>query len=91
MTEHCRSLGIVHLCCFPDASAALGASLPGDVVAIPPGVHSVEELGELEEGGTVVCIGEEPAQVFYQFRSSEDDQAVADKVKTVNVKLVYCE
>ncbi len=57
MLELCRQEGASSAAGFSDASSAAAASLPGDVLLLPPGVHAVEDLGEIEEaGGTLAAV-----------------------------------
>ncbi len=90
MVEICRNEGVVWQSSFVDASSAVEACLPGDILALPPGVHTVDDLGELEEGGGMV-VGvtdggdAEEVQLVCLYKQLKEESS--GEVRTVDCKL----
>jgi len=56
---------------YHNASAAIEAAAVGDILFLTPGYHMVEDLGELEGGGSLVCF--EQSRLFVEWRERDEN------------------
>jgi len=70
---------------------AFEASVAGDLVVLAPGEYAVEHLGEMEDGGIILCPSQAgSATLIVQFRDRPNMEN-NPLFQCTNVKVIFCD